>query len=86
MYISLAKFQLVICDRKGVHQSGFLIILAGSIVLMVFLGQFAVPLGSVLIIRYVILCNFFANSMALFKFKKGKWVHLGWVKYIGVNS
>ena len=32
------------------------------------------------------LMYFFAKSMALFKLKKGNWVHLGWVKCNGVNS
>ena len=44
VYISLAKFQLDICGRKGLSSQWiFLFFLVGPIAWLIFLGQYVVP-------------------------------------------
>ena len=61
--------------------------LGGSKHLLCISGIVCCSLGPVLVITYVFSIIFFSQIQWHFlNSKKGNWVHLGWVKYIWVNS
>ena len=52
VFFSLAKFQYVICDRKGVYKNGFLIYFGGSNCLVDIFRTVCCTLDPVLVIYY----------------------------------
>ena len=75
VHISLVKSQMFVVER-GFNKMSFSFIWVGPIFQFVFLGQYVGPwiqFWSWDVLFYV----FFVKSMALFKLKRGNWVHLG---------
>ena len=85
MFINLTKFQLDIHGRKGVHQNGFFIYSGGSNCLVHISRIVCCSLDPVCHWMYYFM-YFLQIQWHFLNSKKGNWVHLGWIKCIGINN
>ena len=72
--------------EMGVHQNGFFYLFWLVQTFGLYILVSLLYLGQVLVITYVISLIFPQIQWHILKSKKGSLVHLGWVKYIWVNS